>query len=48
MVLRQAREKAATLLVMQSRPWNFPNRPADTTPSQSGDQQISVRRLRTP
>ena len=46
MVLRQDEAAAATLLVMERQPWNFPARPANSTPSQFGDMQMRVSRLR--
>jgi hypothetical protein len=48
LTLRQDKESRATLLLLQSRAWTFPGRPANTTPSQAGDRQISVLRIRTP
>jgi hypothetical protein len=48
MVLRQEGVAAATLLVMQRQPWQFPARPADSTPSQFGDMQVQVNRLGVP
>jgi hypothetical protein len=48
MILRQDAIRAATLLVMERQPWNFPARPANSTPSQFGDMQVRVNRLRVP
>ncbi len=46
--LRQEKETGAAPAAWQSRSWRFPGRPANTVPSQSGDQQIFVLRIQKP
>ena len=48
MILRQDVVAASPLLVMERLPWQFPARPDNSTPSQFGDMQMRVSRLRVP